>query len=115
MAGRKPLQKSSVVVNHGTVHPMRFPNGSMSGCGARETSTREVSQVGEVADVVDEHGAAPAARLRPARDPGLEEEAVDDQLPTPVEQVEQAHPADRAFELVVLLDQDHRQPPALGG
>ena len=40
-------------------------------------------------DLVGEEGAADAAALGPAGDAGLEEEAVDDQLPAPFEQVEQ--------------------------
>ena len=46
--------------------------------------------MGEVGDLVGEEGAAAAAALRPAVHPGLEEEAVDDQLAAPVEEVEQA-------------------------
>ena len=65
-------------------------------------------QMCQVADVVDEHGATSAACFGPARDSGLEEEAVDDQLPAPVEQVEQANLAVRTLEDVVFLDPDHR-------
>jgi hypothetical protein len=37
-----------------------------------------------------------------------------DQLAPALEQVEQAGPAARALELVVLVDPDHREPPTLG-
>jgi hypothetical protein len=40
--------------------------------------------------------------------PRLEEEAVDDQLAAPVEQVEQARLAIRALKPIVLVDADHR-------
>jgi len=38
----------------------------------------------------------------------------DDELPAPLEQVEQASLAVRTLEDVLLLDPDHRQPAALG-
>jgi hypothetical protein len=44
----------------------------------------------DVGDLVRHHRAADAATLRPARHAGLDEEAVDDQLTAPLEQVEQA-------------------------
>src|SRR5262249_59431882 len=47
-------------------------------------------QMSEVGDLVGEEGAAPAATLRPVGHAGLEEEAVDDQLTAPLEQIEQA-------------------------
>ena len=52
--------------------------------------------------------------LRPAAHAGLEEEAVQDQLAAPLEQVEQARGAVRALEPVVLVDRHPRHPPALG-
>src|ERR1700710_459198 len=58
---------------------------------------------------------AAAARLGPAPDAGLEEEAVDDQLAAAFEQVGQADLAVRAVEAVVLGHRLARQPPALGG
>jgi hypothetical protein len=42
--------------------------------------------------------------LRPAEHPGLEEGAIDDQLPATLEQVEQANLALGPFESVRLLD-----------
>jgi hypothetical protein len=42
----------------------------------------------------------------------MEHEVVDDQLPAPFEDVDQADGASRAFEDVVLLDLHHRQLPA---
>jgi hypothetical protein len=67
--------------------------------------------VGEVADLVDEHGAAVAARLlvRP------EHEVVEEQLPTALEEVHQGRLAGRAVEDVVLVHPDPRQPATLGG
>src|SRR5205085_3301180 len=47
--------------------------------------------------------------------PGLEEGAVDDQLPAAFEQVEQAHFALWPLEFVRLRDGHPRHPPALGG
>ena len=45
----------------------------------------------------------------------VEVEAIDDQLPATLEQVEQADLALRSFEAVRLLHPDHRQSAALGG
>jgi hypothetical protein len=47
-------------------------------------------------------------------DARLDEEAVQDQLPAPLEQVEQARRAVRALELIVVLDGHPRHPAALG-
>jgi hypothetical protein len=70
----------------------------------------------EVADLVaGDQGAAAAASLRPACHPGLEEEAVDDQLPAALEEVEQARRAVRSFDAVVLLHGHARHPAPLGG
>jgi len=90
----------------------------MSACGARETNARVVSrafEVGEVSDLVGEERAPAAATLGPARHPGLEEEAVHDQLTAPVEQVEQPDRPDRAVKAEFLLDGQPRHPTALGG
>jgi hypothetical protein len=64
--------------------------------------------------LVGHHRAAGTALLGPAAHAGLVEEAVDDQVPAALEQVEQAHPPVRALELVLLLDQHPRHPAALG-
>jgi hypothetical protein len=61
-------------------------------------------------DLVDAGGAAGTAVL-PGR---IEHEVADDQLMAPVEHVEQRGWAVGTLEPVVLLDLDHRQPPALG-
>src|SRR5919106_4225517 len=84
---------------------------------ARHQGKRGVAgvQVREMADLVDEHRTPGAARGRPALDVGSEHEVVDDQLAAPVEQIEQARHAVRAFEDVALLKPDHRQRAALGG
>ena len=64
-----------------------------------------------MADLVDEHGAAVAARLlvRP------EHEVVEKQLPAALEEVEQGCLAGRAVEHVVAVDPNPRQPATLGG
>src|SRR5918996_6493321 len=64
-----------------------------------------------MADLVDEHRAAIAALVlvRP------EHEVVEEQLPAPLEEVEQARRAVPAVEDVVLIDPDHRQTATLGG
>ena len=69
----------------------------------------------EVSDLVGQERAAVAATLGPAGHAGLEEEAVDDQLTAPSEQVEQTHRAIRALEGVLLLHGHSRHPAALGG
>ncbi len=64
-----------------------------------------------MADLVDEHRAPVAAfvLIRP------EHEVIEEQLPAPLEQVEQPSLAVRPVEDVVLLDLEPRQPAALGG
>jgi hypothetical protein len=62
-----------------------------------------------VADIVDDHRAARAG-IGITR---LQHVVVDDELAAAVEQVEQAHLAVWTLEGVLLLDPDHRQPPAL--
>ncbi len=66
-------------------------------------------------DLVGNERAAAARMLRPAVHAGLEEGAVDDQLASPFEQVEQAGLARRSLELVVLLDSHPGHPPSFGG
>ena len=51
----------------------------------------------------------------PAEDPGLEEGAIDDQLPAALKQIEQANLAVGSVELVLLLDRHPRHPPTFGG
>src|SRR5271166_2720886 len=51
----------------------------------------------------------------PAEHAGLEESAINDELTPAFEQVKQAHLAPRPIELVVLLDGNPRDSPALGG
>src|SRR5215471_8545499 len=71
-----------------------------------------MSQVG---DLVGAQGAAAAGVLRPAEHSGLEEGAIDDQLPTALEQIEQANLALGPLEFVRLLDRHPRHPSTLGG
>src|SRR5436190_12853989 len=68
-------------------------------------------QVGEVADLVDEHGAAVAAGLLVR----AEHEVVQEQLPPALEEIGQRGLALRSVEDVALVDVHPRQPPALGG
>ena len=71
--------------------------------------------MGQVGDLIGAQGAAAAGVLRPAEHPGLEEGAIDDQLPAALEQVEQAYLALGPLELVRLFDGHPRHPPAFGG
>jgi hypothetical protein len=71
--------------------------------------------MGRVGDLIGDPRAAGAAAVGPAVDGWLEEEAVEDQLPAPLEQVEQARGAVRALELIVVLDGHSRHAAALGG
>jgi hypothetical protein len=67
--------------NHGTVQPIRFRYGSILASGARDTSAKDVPrvQVGEMADLVDEHRAPVAAGVLVRS----EHEVVNEQLPAP--------------------------------
>src|SRR5262245_62270089 len=67
--------------------------------------------MGGVGNLVGHHGAADAGMLRPPGYAGLEKSAVDNQLPAPLEQVEQARSAVRSLELVGLLHRKPRHPP----
>jgi hypothetical protein len=70
---------------------------------------------GKVADVVDDHRTAVAARRRPAVNSGGKHEVVQDELASAIEEIQQARLAVRAVEDVVLVDLNHGQPTALGG
>ena len=114
----KSASKSSVIVYQGISQPIRAFQRSMSACGrARDVGERGVArvEVGEVGDLVGHERAAAAAALGPAGDAGLEEEAVDDQLAAPLEQVEQARRPVRSLEAVLLLHRHPRHPAAFGG
>src|SRR5215471_14949466 len=71
--------------------------------------------MGQVGDLIRAQGTAAAGVLGPAEHPGLEEGAIDDQLPAALEQVEQANLALWTLEFVSLLDRHPRHPPAFGG
>src|SRR5262249_43690729 len=60
-------------------------------------------------------GAAAASVLGPAEHTGLEERAIDDQLPAALEQLEQTHSALGSVELVLLGHSLPRHAPTLGG
>src|SRR5215207_5457336 len=83
---------------------------------ARDIGERGVAgvQVGQVGHLVGAEGASRAAVLRPAGHAGLEEEAVHDQLPASLEQVEQARRTVRTLEAVVLLHGHPRHAAPLG-
>src|SRR5262245_4454876 len=67
----------------------------------------------EMPDLVDEHRAAVTARIRPAMGTWPEHEVVKDQPAPVLEQIEELGLAVRALEHVILVDPDHRLPPAL--
>src|SRR5438552_338271 len=71
--------------------------------------------MGKVGDLVGAQGAAAASVLGPAEHPGLEEGAIDDQLPAALEQVKQANLTLGPVELVLLLYRHPRHPSTLGG
>jgi len=71
--------------------------------------------MGQVADLIGAQGATAASVLGPAEHSGLEEGSIDDQLPTPLEQVEQANPTLGPIELVLFLHRQPRHASALGG
>src|SRR5712691_9490460 len=71
--------------------------------------------MGQVGDLIGAQGAAVAGVLGPAEYPGLEEGAINDQLPAALEQIEQAYLALGSVELVLLVHSLPRHPPALGG
>src|SRR5580765_2807663 len=71
--------------------------------------------MGQVRDLIGAQGAAATSVLGPAKHSGLEEGAIEDQLPTALEQVEQANLTRGTLELVLLLHSQPRHPPALGG
>src|SRR5215217_2948077 len=104
------------VPGHLPAHP-RLPALDVLLRRPRDERQRGVAgvQVGEVRDLIGEEGAAAASPLGPARHAGLVEEAVDDELAAPLEQVEQARRAVGALEGVFLLHRHPRHPAALGG
>jgi hypothetical protein len=71
--------------------------------------------MGQMADLIGTQGAAAAGVLRPAEHPGLEEGAIEDQLPAILEQLEQANLAVGPLEFVRLLDRHPRHPPTFSG
>src|ERR1035438_6971192 len=69
----------------------------------------------QMSDLVGTQRAAAAGMLRPAEHTGLEEGAIDDQLPATLKQIEQAYLAVGSVETVLLLNSHPRHPPAFGG
>jgi hypothetical protein len=80
-------------------------------------SAEKSSSVVYQGQIVGEHGATRAALLGIRGDvhSRVQEEAVDDQLPAAVEEIEEVALAVGALEAVVLIDRDHGQPAALSG
>src|SRR3954451_17250280 len=97
-------------------HP-RLPVADVGLRRARDEHERRVArvEVREVRDLVGEERAAGAATLGEARDAGLVEEAVHDELAPAVEQVDEARRPVGPLEAVVLLDRHARHAAALGG
>src|SRR5215472_4630946 len=71
--------------------------------------------MGQVGDLIGAERAAAAGVLRKTEHPRLEEGAIDDQLPTALEQVKQANLALGSVERVPLLHGHPRHPSTLGG
>src|SRR5262249_35517369 len=69
----------------------------------------------QMTDLTAAQGAAAASVLRPPEPPGLEEGAIDDQLPATLEQVEQANHTLGPVELILLLHRHPRYPSTFGG
>src|SRR5271163_3300633 len=83
---------------------------------ARDIGEGRVSgvEVGEMGDLIGAERTAAAGLVRPTEHPGLEEGAVDDELPAALEEIDEARFAVRPLELVSLLDGRPRHPPAFG-
>src|SRR6476620_4234369 len=69
----------------------------------------------QMADLIGAKRAAPAGGVAPAKHPGLEKGAIDDQLPAALEQVEQGNLAPGPVEFVGLLHWYPGHPSPLGG
>src|SRR6185369_2495004 len=69
----------------------------------------------QMADLIGAKRAAPAGVVGPAKHPGLEKGAIDDQLPAALEQVEQGNLAPGPVEFVGLLHWYPGHPSPLGG
>jgi hypothetical protein len=71
--------------------------------------------MGEVGDLVGSERAAAAGMIGPAEDAWFEEGAIDDELTTALEEIEEAGFAVGTFEDVLLLNGEPRHTPTLGG
>src|SRR5215469_16492992 len=69
----------------------------------------------KVAHLIGAQRAAAACVLGPTEHAGLEEGAIDDQLPAAFKKIKQANLTLRTLELVLLLHSHPRHPSALGG
>src|SRR5215471_4975349 len=71
--------------------------------------------MGQMPDLIGAQGTATAGVLGPAKHPGFEERAIEDQLPAALEQVEQANLTLGTIELVLLFHRHPRHSSTLGG
>jgi len=71
--------------------------------------------MGQVGDLIGAQRTPAASMIGPAEDTGVEEGAIDDQLPTVLEKIEQACLTLGSVELVLLLHRHPRHPSTLRG
>src|SRR5262249_25555953 len=93
------------VPRHLPVHAFLQALDVRLGC-ARSEHERGITgvQMGDMSDLICDEGTANARMFRPAVHTGLEKRAVDDQLMTTFEEVEQPGLTVRAVEFVLLLN-----------
>src|SRR5690349_5635794 len=70
-------------------------------------------QMREMPDLIDEHRATGTAGGGPTSDTGRIHEVVEDQLPAPIEKIDELCCPTRPLKGVVLRNFDHGPPPAL--
>src|SRR5919197_3466596 len=70
--------------------------------------------MGDMRDLIGQHGAANTSMFGPALHAGLEKRAINDQLTAAIEQVEQARLPVGPVELVLFLHRQPRHPSTLG-
>src|SRR5262249_46308787 len=84
---------------------------------ARDEGERGITrvQMRGVRNLVGYHGAPNTAVIRPAGYARIEKRAINDQLTSAIEKIEQADPAPGPVELVIFFDRDPRHSPTLCG
>jgi hypothetical protein len=102
-------------VYQGIVQPIRAFDVRLRRTRDEDESGVASVQMGDVGDLIGHQRATVASMVGPAEHAGLEECAVDDQLTTTVEQVEQTRFTLRSVELVLLLHRQPRHPPTIRG